>query len=398
MPRRQQLRQHAVDPLDRRAARGRGRARRAAGLGGWRRGPGRWRPPAARHRRAPRRCCLRRVRHPLEQLVDPIEDERPGRRLVGADEEVLLQRHRGEEPATFGHERYAPAQPLLGRAVREVHPSKRTAPDVGRCSPAIVRSRVDLPAPLAPTIASDLPGARAARDVVERAELPVVDDEVLHLQERAGAAPPPLTTSACDGSLTWPAPLRSRRVGAEVDLAHASGLASTARGSPSPITAPPPDADQALHSGDERPHHVLDPDHGHALGRGVLDDPGQLAHLEVGEPAGDLVEQQQLRTRGERPGEFQALACKRPSEPAELLASATEPGALKHATRGVSKLSRPCALGSLLGGDERVLEDRQVLEGLRNLVGPPDARGGTRAAASSRLRPAFEADLARVGA
>ena len=53
---------------------------------------------------------------------------------------------------------------------------------------------------------------------------------------------------------------------------------------------------------------VLDPDDRHALGVDRLDGGDQLVDLALGEAAGDLVEQQHPRLRGQGPGQLQALA------------------------------------------------------------------------------------------
>ncbi len=53
---------------------------------------------------------------------------------------------------------------------------------------------------------------------------------------------------------------------------------------------------------------MLDPDHRRALGVHAADNLHHLGDLRIGQPAGHLIEQQQLRPRRERAGEFQPLA------------------------------------------------------------------------------------------
>ena len=69
-----------------------------------------------------------------------------------------------------------------GRTLVTSLPSNRIEPSVGRCRPAIVRSSVDLPAPLAPMMAYTSPGNTRSEIMVQRAQLPVVHGQVPDLQ------------------------------------------------------------------------------------------------------------------------------------------------------------------------------------------------------------------------
>ena len=65
---------------------------------------------------------------------------------------------------------------------------------------------------------------------------------------------------------------------------------------------------QPLDDGIQRMQHVLDPDDGDAACVDGADGRDQRPAFALGQPAGDLVEQQQLRFGRQRAGEFQPLA------------------------------------------------------------------------------------------
>ena len=73
------------------------------------------------------------------------------------------------------------------------------------------------------------------------------------------------------------------------------------------------------------------------------------------------------------------LRCSNANEPAGRLASAREPRTLQRAVGGVVTLA-PAHPRTLLGRQQRVLEDGHVLEGLGNLIRPTDAQCDSAAA------------------
>ena len=139
-----------------RAGAGRRRARRA---GGRRSSP----MPVAASARSTAALVVRRPL-PQQRLV----------RVAAARDEVLdRQALRGDRRLRQQPE---PAGDLLGRQRRSRRPSSRTAPDRGASSRASARSSVDLPQPLAPTIAVMRP-----RGIVE---VELVHDLALVVGER----------------------------------------------------------------------------------------------------------------------------------------------------------------------------------------------------------------------
>src|SRR3984957_5277002 len=162
-------------------------------------------------------------------------------------------------------------------------------PSVGRCSPAIVRSSVDLPAPFAPMIAYTSPGYTAS-EIPESA----LSCPWWTTSPRTSSSGAESRSPGPFGSLMLPPFLVQRQVGvgAEVDLAPPGVREPLGRGA----VADELPAVQARHPGDERGQgadHVLDPDHRDALGVDGADDLDQAGDLGIGQTAGPLVEQQQ---------------------------------------------------------------------------------------------------------
>ena len=82
-----------------------------------------------------------------------------------AEAQVLVDGQLGDDAAALGHVGDAARDQLLDRHRRQVVAVGRsTRPDVGRSSPESVRSRVVLPAPLAPSTAVIVPGCERQVD------------------------------------------------------------------------------------------------------------------------------------------------------------------------------------------------------------------------------------------
>ena len=73
---------------------------------------------------------------------------------------------------------------------------------------------------------------------------------------------------------------------------------------------------QPVDHGQQRVHDVLDPHDGGAAGADALDGGDQLVAFALGQPAGDLVEQQQLRPGGEARAISSRLRSSSVSDPA----------------------------------------------------------------------------------
>ena len=127
----------------------------------------------------------RRSRQHREQVVDARQVPRSRPAELAADQQVLLDRERGEQPAPFGHERDAARRPPHAQADRR-SARRRTGCASRRdlMAPAMHLSSVDLPAPLAPMTATTSPGATLQRNAEQRLEVAVEGVERPHVEER----------------------------------------------------------------------------------------------------------------------------------------------------------------------------------------------------------------------
>src|SRR6516164_1801377 len=110
---------------------------------------------AARERGARDMAALGQRR---EQLVDPRQAPRPRPTKLAADDEVLLDRERGEQPPPSGTSAMPRATTAWAGSSPIGSPSKTTASRRDAITPAMHLSSVDLPAPLAPMTATTSPG------------------------------------------------------------------------------------------------------------------------------------------------------------------------------------------------------------------------------------------------
>ena len=76
----------------------------------------------------------------------------------------------------------------LGRPVMSL-PRKRMRPARGLSMPAMVRIRLDLPAPLAPTMATSSPSRADNRDAVERLRVAVEEIEIVDREDHTASSP-----------------------------------------------------------------------------------------------------------------------------------------------------------------------------------------------------------------
>ena len=372
----QDLRQHAVDPLHdhRRQAQGQLVEQQHPRVGHQR--------PADGHRLLLTAGKLLGalgppVLHPGEQLVDPLDRPRSRSRVGGADLQVLLDRERSEQPPALRHHDDPAGGPAFGPDPGHV---LAVVPDraLGGLMQAGDRAQQRrLARPVGADDGVHLARKHPQRDPVQRAQLPMVHREVPDLYYWLAR----LRVRLASGSLTElsEADVFAQRaagqgggdLGAEEDLADRR-VGQHLRRVAVPDEPPAGQADQPGHHRHQRPHHVLDPDHRDALGVHPADDLDQLRDFRVGQAAGHLVEQQQLRPRRERAGEFQPLALQQAEPFGGQVRLAGHVGPLEGlAGRHVAgPAPQP---GALLGGDQHVLEHGHVSEGPRHLIGAADA-------------------------
>ena len=177
------------------------------------------------------------------------------------------------------------------------------------------------------------------------------------------------------------------------NTSRTAGSARTVAGSPSPMNRPAGQAEQPVHRGGQGPHHVLDPDDGDAVGADRGDDLDELSDLRIGQAARYLVQQQQPRAGGQRPGQLEPLALQQPEALGLDVGLASQAGPVQDP--GGSGVARPAPQpGALLGGDEHVLEHGHVPERPRHLERPPDAEPAPGGGVQPGDRVPGEGDLA----
>jgi len=86
---------------------------------------------------------------------------------------------------------------------------------------------------------------------------------------------------------------------------------------------------QAVDDGEERMHHMLDPDDRHAGAADVADQRHQRRAFMLGQAAGDLVEQEHARLRGQSARELEPLAVEQREAAGKLVGLAGKGAALQ---------------------------------------------------------------------
>lgn len=119
--------------------------------------------------------------------------------------------------------------------------------------------------------------------------------------------------------------------------------------------------------------HMFDPDDGYALLLDGADGRDQLVAFAFRQAAGNLIQQQQPGLGGKRPRQFQPLALQQGKPACQYIRLVEEARLYQDFGAAVTGFSLPPSRAKA-AGDEQVLKDGQLLEGLRDLEGSPHAR------------------------
>src|SRR5215472_16189240 len=278
-------------------------------------------------------------------------------------------------------------------------PSSRIRPLRGRTRPLITRNSVVLPAPLAPSTA-----------VIEPASAVIVT------LSSARTSPYPATSSsmasdaAPSGWTPW-APAVLVTIGSartEVGGRYRGVGLDLLRGAAGDHLSEVED-DERLAERHHQVHVMLHDDEGR-LGGEFANELAQLGELTLGQAAGGLVEQQQLRPGDERPRQRDPLAhavrqFARPRvrdlggpHPLERLACLLAQPALVALGAGQPKQRRPeSRRGPQIRSGHDVLDDRQSLEQAHSLQCPADAQPGQLVGAQVVMAAPVDEYLALIG-
>ena len=330
----------------RRRAGGRPRAparatpRRAAGAGGWPSAPGRWPPPAA-HRPTAEPPSGWRCARAGGKRVHPLLGPGPGP-ACGRPRSRGSRRRRdwGTCRRPSGTRAMPSADPLGARVSRRAT-GRRTAivaAPYGDQARLIAVSSVDLPAPLAPMMATVSPSSTVRSTPKSAWNDAVAGVERHHLEQRHHAG---LRIGARGRR---PAPRRRHHLVAGRPRSSLRPKSMARMRSTTDSRAWTMCSIQMI----ETPS---------AVDR--LDRGDQLVDLALGEPAGDLVEQEDPRPRGQGPGQLEALALEQGEAPAAALALRQQAGRAR-APRPPPPAASPA--GAAPPGEPKVAADQHVLE------------------------------------
>ncbi|MGY3332387.1 hypothetical protein ACVILI_005404 [Mesorhizobium sp. USDA 4775] len=138
---------------------------------------------------------------------------------------------------------------------------------------------------------------------------------------------------------------------------------------------------------------MLDPDDGDAAVADAAHQRHQRFRFIVGQPARDLVQQQQLRIRRQRARQFQPLAVEQRQGTGRDIGLVGKLAIAQHlGAEGIALLLRPAAAER--GGDQQVLESGHAGIGTRDLIGPSDPHLAATEGRLAAQRRVAELDLA----
>src|SRR5438445_2425160 len=232
----------------------------------------------------------------------------------------------------------------------------------------IERSNVDLPAPLAPMMATVSPEATVRVTSVSAWRYPCRTVR--------------LRTSSID--VDPQVDLFHLRIGKHLLRLAFRDQATTG------------EADDAADGAGQGVHDMLHPHDRHRALPYLLDDFDQVRHLGIRQAAGDLIEQENAGLDRQPTRKLEALALHQAEAAGRSVRFLRQSGLLEDAGRnGVALESRKVA--TAIGRHEQVLEDGHVLEGTRYLVGPGDSHATSGCRVETEDRAPIEAYVARVG-
>src|SRR5207244_32169 len=235
-----------------------------------------------------------------------------------------------------------------GNAVMS-RPSSEIAPAAGWCRPMIERRSVDLPAPLAPMMASVSPGATVRLTSVSACRYPCRTVR--------------LRTSSID-------------IDSEVDLLHLRVGENLLRFAFCD-QATAGETDDAADGSGERVDDMLHPDDAHPALPYAVHDRDELRHFGIGEPAGDLVQQEDARLGRQPARELKTFPLEQAEATGRTIRVLRETRFLEDLCRdGIALESGK--LATAIGRHQQVLEDGHVLERPGDLVRPRDSHSTPR--------------------
>jgi hypothetical protein len=154
--------------------------------------------------------------------------------------------------------------------------------------------------------------------------------------------------------------------------------------------------EQPVDEGGERMHDVLDPNNRDAAAANIPDQIYQRHAFVFGEAAGDLVEEQHARLRGERARQLEPLAVEQREGAGESVRLGCEAALVEPFDAARIDLALATA-GAERRGDHEILEHRHAAERLRNLKRPGDAHAAAAVRRKMRDVDAGKEDAAGVG-
>src|SRR5881409_93081 len=244
-----------------------------------------------------------------------------------------------------------------GRTFVMSRPENAIRPALARTRPLRVPSKVDLPAPLAPTSATSSPCAISTS--MPNSTGPAANPAVR-----------PLTCSS--GSAATEPPCVSL---AKVSLDHTLVAQDDVR---LPVCQRPPEVenDHSLAHADDDAHDVFDQDHRDARLVDCTHHLERVVYLDIVEAGHHLIEEQQLRPCRHSSGDLQSLAVRDRQRADRKVSLHSQAHELEDAVRAIERRPerRPFRVAAKEGADSNVLANRHRAEGLDDLEGPADAK------------------------
>src|SRR5215472_11622796 len=185
--------------------------------------------------------------HPVKGLIHPLDGPRPLPGERGADLQVFLDRQRPEETPALRHHGDPLPGPALGPQPGHVGAVEQDRARRGGMQAGDRPQQRRLAGPVGANDRVDLTGEDPERYAVQGAELPVVHDQVVHLDQWCPTFRPLSVRRLAHGSPRSPSgedissdpPASAAVTSVPRKTSRTAGSASTAAGAPSPTNAPP---------------------------------------------------------------------------------------------------------------------------------------------------------------